>query len=113
MRKIYRGVKPLLQFRCLVTDDALVGGEAGVFGGVAENFQHELQRFGVFLLSVEHEGEEDVELAVVGELRFARTQHGGGTDELAERAERRAETEQRAGEFVGRQAERDGFFVVG
>ncbi len=94
-------------------EGAAVGGEAGVFGRVDERLQREREGFAVLALRVERQGEEGVELAVVGELEFRRAQNFRGAVVLAERAQRGAEADEGVGEFVRRQAERDGFFVGG
>ena len=50
---------------------------------------------------------------MVGKLLLAGTEDLGGAGELAGVTEHGAETEERAGEFVGREAEGDGALIMG
>ena len=88
-----------------MADRALVGGDTGIFAGVGESEQKKFGGFGVVVLGVKRQSQEDIEFAIVGKLRLARPEDLGGAGELPGVTERGAETEERAGEFVGREAD--------
>jgi hypothetical protein len=95
-----------------MADRALVGGDAGVLAGVGEDEEQKFGRFSVLAEGVEREGEEDVELAVIGKLGAAGAENFGGAGELAGVPQGGTEAEEGTGEFVGGEAEGDGAFVV-
>src|SRR5690349_12813581 len=86
-----------------VANLALVGGESWFLRRVAQGVEHEPQSVGLAPLREKGESKEDGELRVVGKLAGARAQHLGRTLELAERAQRGAEADQRPGKFIRRQ----------
>ncbi len=97
----------------VVAEGALVGGEAGVLGGVEQGVEEEPDGVGATAGRLEREGEKGVEFAMIGKLQAGALEGLDGAGGLADEPETIGQTDQGVALFVGRETEGEGAFIVG